>query len=163
MPVPSRPAPRDDPEDAYAAGLRLLARREHGTQELGRKLEQRGFNSAAIEPALERLREDGYLSDARFAAALARHRAAQGYGDLRIRAELAQHGVEQVLTDAALEELGADWAEQALAQARRHFLKPPETVEARARVQRYLTQRGFAPGATRAALAAWAKSVQKRG
>jgi regulatory protein len=163
MPVPSRQAPRDDPEHAFAAGLRLLARREHSTLELTRKLDQRGFTAAAIEPALERLREDGYLSDARFAGALARHRAAQGYGDLRIRAELAQHGLEQALADGALEELGGDWAEQALAQARRHFLKPPETAEARARVLRYLIQRGFAPGVARAALAAWAESVQKRG
>jgi regulatory protein len=163
MPVPSRPAPKDEPDEAYAAALRLLARREHSTLELERKLEQRGFTRASIEAARERLREDGYLSDARFAAALARHRGAQGYGDLRIRAELAQHGVEPALADSALEELGGDWAEQALAQARRHFPKPPETAEARARVLRYLTQRGFASGVARAALAAWLESVQKRG
>jgi regulatory protein len=163
MPVPNRQAPRDEPEDAYAAGLRLLARREHSTLELTRKLEQRGFTSASIEPALGRLREEGSLSDARFAGALTRHRAAQGYGDLRIRAELAQHGVEPALVDGALEGLGGDWAEPALAQARRHFPEPPETAEAKARVLRYLAQRGFAPGVARAAVAAWMESVQKRG
>nr|WP_296748743.1 regulatory protein RecX [Thioalkalivibrio sp.] len=156
----SRSAPKDEPEEAHAAGLRLLARREHSTLELTRKLKQRGFTVASIEPALEQLREAGYLSDARFAGSLARHRAAQGYGDLRIRAELGQHGMKQVLVDQALAELGVDWRAQALAQARRHFAEAPETSAARARMLRHLAQRGFASSVARAAVAEWSKSVQ---
>jgi len=158
--VQSQSAPKDEPEGAYAAALRLLARREHSTLELTRKLEQRGFTGASIRPALERLRAAGYLSDARFAGSLARHRAAQGYGDLRIRAELKQHGMEHAVVDQALEVLAVDWGAQALAQARRHFAEAPETSAARARMLRYLTQRGFAPSVARAAVAEWSKSVQ---
>lgn len=142
------------------AALRLLARREHSAFELTRKLEQRGFTRATIGPGLERLRVAGYLSDARFAGSLARHRAAQGYGDLRIRAELGQHGMGHAVVDQALEELGVDWRAQALAQARRHFADAPETAAARARMLRHLTQRGFAASVASAALAEWCKSVQ---
>lgn len=142
------------------AALRLLARREHSGLELRRKLHQRGFTETSIGPALERLRADGYLSDTRFAGSLARHRATQGYGDLRIRAELAQHGVGHSVVEQVLEELGADWCEQALAQARRHFVEPPATAGARARVLRHLGQRGFASSVARAALADWRKSEQ---
>ena len=156
----SRSAPKDEPEEAYAAALRLLARREHSTLELTRKLEQRGFTGASIGPALEGLRVAGYLSDARFAGSLARHRAAQGYGDLRIRAELGQHGLEHAVVDQALKELGVDWCAQALAQARRHFNEAPETSAARARMLRHLTQRGFASSVASAAVAEWSKSVQ---
>jgi len=158
--VQSRSAPRDEPEEAYAAGLRLLARREHSGLELTRKLEQRGFTRASIGPALERLRVAGYLSDARFAGSLARHRAGQGYGDLRIRAELKQHGMERAVVDQALADLGVDWCVQALAQARRHFAEAPATSVARARMMRHLTQRGFASGVASAAVAEWSKSVQ---
>ena len=156
----SRSAPKDEPEEAYAAGLRLLARREHSPLELTRKLEQRGFTGGSIEPALARLRDAGYLSDARFAGSLARHRAGQGYGDLRIRAELGQHGIDHAVVDQALEELGVDWRAQALAQARRHFAEAPESSAARARMLRHLTQRGFASSVARAAVAEWSKSVQ---
>jgi regulatory protein len=158
--VQSRSAPKDEPEEACAAALRLLVRREHSGPELWRKLQQRGFTAASIGPALERLRAAGHLSDERFAGSLARHRAAQGYGDLRIRAELAQHGIDHAVVEQALEELGADWCEQALAQARRHFLEPPVTAGGRARILRHLAQRGFASSVARAALADWRKSEQ---
>jgi len=159
----SRKAPKDEPDAAYAAALRLLARREHSAVELRRKLNQRGFGAALITPALERLQGEGYLSDERFALSLARHRTDQGYGELRIRAELAQHGVEGSALERALAELDADWVERALRQARRHFLEPPETATDTARMLRYLTQRGFPPGVARRVLADWAESVQKQG
>ncbi|MFO8005195.1 regulatory protein RecX [Thioalkalivibrio sp.] len=156
----SRPAPKDEPAEAYAAALRLLARREHSGVELRRKLHQRGFTEASIGPSLEQLCAAGYLSDARFAGSLVRHRAAQGYGDLRLRAELAQHGIDHAIVEQALEALDADWCERALAQARRHFGEPPATAGARARVLRHLAQRGFASSVARAALAEWCKSEQ---
>ncbi len=159
----SRKTPKDDPDAAYAAALRLLARREHSALELRRKLDQRGFAAALITPALERLQGEGYLSDERFAASLARHRADQGYGELRIRAELAQHGVDGSAVERALAELDADWVERALRQARRHFPEPPETGADIARILRHLTQRGFPPGVSRKALADWEESVQKQG
>jgi len=163
MRAQSRKAQKDDPDAAYAAALRLLARREHSAVELRRKLDQRGFTAALITPALERLRGDGALSDERFAGSLARHRVGQGYGELRIRAELAQHGVEGSAAERALAELDADWVERASRQARRHFPGPPETGTDAARMLRHLTQRGFAPGVARRALADWEESVQKQG
>jgi regulatory protein len=159
----NRKALKDDPDAAYTAALRLLARREHSARELGRKLEQRGLAPALIGPALKRLRDDGYLSDERFARSLARHRADQGYGELRICAELAQHGLEGPAVEQAIAELEADWAERALLQARRHFHAPPENAAASARILRHLAQRGFPSGVARKALADWAESVQEPG
>jgi regulatory protein len=152
MPPLKPKAPRDDPEEAFGAALRLLARREHGTLELTRKLEQRGFAASAIGEAIERLRGAGYLSDDRFAGSLARHRLSQGYGEHRIRAELQQHGLDGACIRAAIESLGADWDALAADQARRHFGSRPVTAEDRQRVLRYLTQRGFSAAAARSAL-----------
>lgn len=163
MRAQSRKAPKDDADAALAAALRLLARREHSTLELRRKLEQRGFAAALIIPALDRLQGEGYLSDDRFASSLARHRANQGYGELRIRAELAQHGVEDSAAMQALAELDVGWVERALRQARRHFPAPPKTPADIGRMLRHLTQRGFPADVARRALADWAGSMQEQG
>ena len=44
---------------AVAAAMDLLARREHGRAELFRKLRQRGASAELIDPALDRLAEEG--------------------------------------------------------------------------------------------------------
>lgn len=159
----SRKAPKDDPDAAYAAALRLLARREHSTLELRRKLELRGFTAARVTGALDRLQDESYLSDERFAGSLTRHRVDQGYGELRIRAELAQHGLGGSAVDRALAELNLDWVERALRQCRRHFPGPPESDTEIARMLRHLTQRGFPLAVARRALTNWAESVQEQG
>lgn len=156
-------APRDDPRAAYDAALRLLARREHSPLELRRKLEQRGFLPETIHPGLDQLREQGYLSETRFAESLARHRLSQGYGELRIRAELRHHELGSELIAQALEALDADWQALAAAQAHRHFGTLPDEPGARQRVLRYLTQRGFPPAAARAALSGTPESGDGEG
>lgn len=158
MPPPKPKPPKGDPEAAFTAGLRLLARREHSGFELGRKLRQRGFTHVA--EAVDRLRADGLLSDARFAASMVRHRLAQGYGDLRIRFELSQHALSEETVDSALRSLDVDWVVQALAQARRKARRCPENGEERQRLLHFLVQRGFAPGVAVEALAKWRESEQ---
>ena len=44
----------------------LLARREHGRVELTRKLRQRGADPEMIDAALDRLTEEGLLSESRY-------------------------------------------------------------------------------------------------
>ncbi|AHE98441.1 regulatory protein RecX [Thioalkalivibrio paradoxus] len=155
---PKPKPPRDDPDDAYAAALRLLARREHGVLELTRKLQQRGFTADAAGAGVERLVAEELLSERRFAETMARHRLFQGYGETRIRAELAQHAIDAADIDHAIEALEADWPAQAMHQARRHFGLPPATADDRKRVLRYLLQRGFAAATANAGLARWRES-----
>ena len=73
----------------------LLARREHGRVELTRKLRQRGAEAELIETALDRLTEEGLLSEARYLESFVSYRARSGYGTLRIREELSQRGLQR--------------------------------------------------------------------
>jgi regulatory protein len=73
----------------------LLARREHGRVELTRKLRQRGAPSELIEQALDRLTEEGLLSESRYLESFIRYRAHAGFGPLRIREDLSQRGLAQ--------------------------------------------------------------------
>src|SRR3990167_2544794 len=77
------------------AAMDLLARREHGRVELTRKLRQRGAPVELIDAALERLVQEGLLSEARYLESFVGYRARAGYGPLRIREELIQRGLSR--------------------------------------------------------------------
>ena len=142
---------RDDKPDkptAYSKALGLLARREHSRRELKLKLRQKGYESEEAGAALDRLGEQHYQDDARFAEMLVRSRAAQGYGPMRLRAELKSHGLSDARIRAVLDEAEVDWDTNALAQLRRRFGtgSAPDREE-RARRAQFLLRRGF-PAAT---------------
>lgn len=73
--------------------LRLLGRREHSREELRKKLRKREWPADRVEALLDRLEQEGALSDLRFARSWVRHRAGRGLGPTRIRSELRQRGV----------------------------------------------------------------------
>ena len=80
----------------------LLARREHGRVELTRKLRQRGAPAELIDCALDRLAEEGLLSESRYLDSFVSSKARSGYGPLRIREELAQRGLPRAAIEQAL-------------------------------------------------------------
>ncbi|KQN51495.1 recombinase RecX [Pseudomonas sp. Leaf48] len=122
----------------------LLARREHGRVELTRKLRQRGASPEMIETALDRLTEEGLLSEARYLESFVSYRARSGYGPLRIREELSQRGLQRSDIELALRESGILWHEQLEDTWRRKFSgQLPTDVRERARQGRFLAYRGF--------------------
>lgn len=90
--------PSDNP---LARAVGLLARRAHSKWELRRKLRQKGFEPEAIEAAMVRLGELGYLNDSAFASGLVKRRAALR-GPLALSAELAARGIDRAEADAAV-------------------------------------------------------------
>lgn len=91
-------------DDAYQYLLRLLSKREYSRHQLEQKAQAR-YPSEEITPALDRLTEQRFLSDERFAAAYTRHlRDIQHYGPVLIRQRLAQAGLDSATIHTALEE-----------------------------------------------------------
>jgi regulatory protein len=85
----------DLPDDKIRADcLRLLAGREHSRKELAQKLAAKGFAKDSIESALDRLTEENWQSDARYAESYARARIQKGYGPAFIAYELHQNGID---------------------------------------------------------------------
>ncbi|MDZ5601286.1 recombination regulator RecX [Pseudomonas sp. RP23018S] len=122
----------------------LLARREHGRVELTRKLRQRGAPDELIEPALDRLAQEGLLSEARYLESFIRYRSNSGYGPARIREELGQRGLDRHDVEQALRECGVDWAEKLRDVWQRKFAgMPPEDARARGKHTRFLAYRGY--------------------
>lgn len=135
----------------YDRALGLLARREHSARELQTKLARRGHADGEAGDAIERLQQQGYQDDARFAASIARQRSAQGYGPRRIRAELKSHGLAEPAIREVFIALDADWEAIAAAQLRRRYgTKAPSDRAERAVRAGFLLRRGFDPATVRA-------------
>jgi len=135
---------------AYDKALGLLARREHSRKELGTKLRQSGYEGDEAAEALDRLGEQHYQDDDRFAGALLRSRIAQGYGPVRLRMELKTHGLADARIRELLDEAEVDWAAAAAAQLRRRYGGAGASDPAeRARRAQFLLRRGFAAATVR--------------
>ena len=135
---------------AYDKALGLLARREHSRKELGTKLRQSGYEGDEAAEALDRLGEQHYQDDDRFAGALLRSRIAQGYGPVRLRMELKTHGLADARIRELLDEAEVDWAAAAAAQLRRRYGAAGTSDPAeRARRAQFLLRRGFAAATVR--------------
>ncbi len=138
------PVVLDNPAAVRRAAMDLLARREHGRIELSRKLRSRGAPVELIEPALDRLAEEGLLSEARYLESFVRMRANAGYGPLRIREELSQRGLSREDIEQALRDSGFDWSAQLQDVWRRKFAgELPSDQRERARQGRFLSYRGY--------------------
>lgn len=152
----NRPADRDGQEawqQAYATALRLLARREHSAQELRTKLRGRRCPPALVDKVLNTLRDEGALSDRRFADTYVQARFDRGYGPLRIEAELRERGIGGLQAAEAMAGFAPMWVASADRQRRKRFGSgTPAGFSERARQMRFLQQRGFTGEQVRAAM-----------
>lgn len=132
-------------KEIYNYSIRLLARREYSALELQHKLQNKfGAQQREFYSVLERLQEDNYQSDQRFAEAYLRFRAQKGFGPERIAMELNAKGVSPNDIDCALDEFSDNWEEIMAQQWRKKFNSPPANWQEKSKQCAYLKQRGFA-------------------
>jgi regulatory protein len=151
---PGRGAPLDgeraaSADAAHAAALRLLTTRARTRAELRQRLEQRGFEAAAVAETLERLERVGLVDDAALAGAVAEGRAERGLDAPAIAAELRDRGVDPAVAERAAQaavpaEDRADRCRQ-VAKARLAQLAGLPTSTQLRRLASYLARRGYPP------------------
>lgn len=130
--------------DAQFAAIRLLSAREHGRQELIRKLIQRGWTPDESESVVDDLAAQGLQSDQRFAESFVRSRAQKAHGPVRIRAELSERGLDRSEIERALQAEPFDWLAIASRWYERRYGTDPATDQKeRSRRQQALARRGF--------------------
>ena len=130
--------------------LEMLSRRPYSRRELKDKLLRKGLDEAQAEDCVDWLCEHGFLDDAEYAGAVARHYAAKGYGAGRVRSELQRRGVERELWGESLAEMG-DGTEQLDAYLARRLKDPSDRDEVR-KIGAALFRRGYSWEEIRAAL-----------
>ena len=135
-------------DDAYLAGLRMLARRELSEQQLRQRLARRQHPLETIDAAVVRLKEDRSLDDTRVAGALARSEVGlKRHGRRRAQRQLEAAGLAPELIRQALDETFAaidpdTLIGAALAKRLRHGAAIEDDSHHR-RLYRYLIGQGF--------------------
>ena len=141
--------------DIRLAGMDLLARREHSSQEIVTKLKRRFGkrleSDDLIHDVVDQLTNEGLLSNQRYAISMARQLVNRGSGPTKVAYELRQKGCDP---DAALADAfpdGVDWFAVAEDVFDRKFgakMMPEEwelKQKERAKRGRFMASRGFSP------------------
>jgi regulatory protein len=133
---------------AYAASIRLLARRDHSIHELTRKLQHREHSEESIDTAVLELLDLNYLNETRYAELYSEQRMNKGFGPLSIQAKLRERGISAHLIQWGLKQLAVDWSDQAERVIHKRFniqeISNPEQKVV-AKIARFLQSRGYAP------------------
>lgn len=133
---------------AYSAALMMLARRELSESQVRQRLARKGYEIDDIEAAVDRLKSNGSLDDARVAAAIARTQTSvKGRGRIRVRQQIQQAGIGSELAKQAVDAAFGDLDDQALLEtALRKRLKDGDVIaddRMFQRLYRYLVAQGF--------------------
>lgn len=130
--------------------MELLSRRPMSEKELVDKLIRKGEDEETARDCARWLREEGFLNDESYAAAVARHYAAKGYGPGRVRAELSRRGVDRELWDGTIEAMPENSEKMDRFIAAR--LTDPEDRDQVRKVSAALYRRGYSWEEIRSAL-----------
>jgi len=142
-----------DESELYQYAVGALARRMRSVAEMKRLLRQRvemetEIGRTLVELVTRRLKDQGYLNDAKYAAAYsAFRRDNEKFGRRRVTTDLKVKGVVGEVLDKAIESVYAevDEEKQAREYLRRKRLKKPQDKKQAARVFRQLMRVGFGP------------------
>ncbi|MGE3177406.1 MAG: regulatory protein RecX [Vicinamibacterales bacterium] len=138
----------DSTHAAYVAGLTMLARRELSEQQVRQRLLRRGHGAEEVDAAIDRLKAERAIDDARVAESIARTEVAlRRRGRLRVDRRIQQAGIAGSTARRAVDAVYGDIDPDALLdQALRKRLKPstdrsdPKVFQ---RLYRYLIGQGF--------------------
>lgn len=126
------------------AAMNYLARREHSSWELTRKLRAKDFTDSEIQQGISALTAEGLLSDTRYIESYVHARRQKGYGPLKIEAELLSRGIAKELIEHHLKIADNAWFASAKKSWHKRFKGTlPRDFKLRVKQMRFLQSRGF--------------------
>jgi regulatory protein len=133
---------------AYTDGLRMLARRELSEAQVRQRLTRREHTPQDIDAAIERLKANRSLDDARVAGAIARlETGVRKRGRLRVKRQIEAAGISAAIAQRAVDEafdaIDPDALLEASLQKRLRGRERIENDREYARLYRYLLAQGF--------------------
>jgi regulatory protein len=162
MPFP-RPRKTDSEDELYEYAVGALGRRMRSVAELKRLLRPRveadtEYGQTLVELVIRRLKDQGYLNDARYAAAYSSFRKEnEKFGRRRVITDLKIKGVHAEVIEKAVESVYGDVSDERLAREylkRKRLVKPKDKKQS-ARIFRQLMRAGFAAKTIFAILKKW--------
>jgi regulatory protein len=158
-----RPRKTDSEDELYEYAVGALGRRMRSVAELKRLLRPRveaetEYGQTLVELVIRRLKDQGYLNDARYAAAYSSFRREnEKFGRRRVITDLKIKGVHAEVIDKAVESVYGDVNDETLAREylkRKRLVKPKDRKQS-ARIFRQLMRAGFAAKTIFAILKKW--------
>ncbi len=135
--------PKQSAPSLMGRALRYLSRREHSRQELRKKLLPYAESEGELDELIEKLVQQSWLSDQRYAEGLVR-RKSDRYGSLKIIEELKQQGINGHSLSELKESLKHSDAHRAWDLWHRKFTEgPSKDPKERSKQMRYLVAKGF--------------------
>jgi len=132
-----------DARAARAQALDALARRDHSSEDLRRKLLEKGYDAAVVASLLDGLRAEKLVDDGRYLENFVAYHAARGQGPLRVRAELRRHGLAGPPVEECLDAY-PDWIVRLREARQKKFgAALPNNYADKQRQARFLGYRGF--------------------
>jgi regulatory protein len=146
-----RPRKTESEEELYQYAVGALGRRMRSTAELKRLLRRRveaetEYGQTLIELVIRRLKDRGYLNDAKYAAAYSSFRRDnERFGRMRVITDLKTKGIHGEVIEKAIADTydDVDDEKQAREYLRRKRLVKPKDQKQAARVFRQLLRAGF--------------------
>jgi regulatory protein len=140
-----------DARGARVAALDALARRDHASSDLRRKLRDKGYDGAVVDELVERLVHEKLLDDRRYLQNFVAYHAARGQGPNRVRADLRKLGLTTPDVESSLDDY-PDWVGHLKRARQKKFgTSLPTNYADRQRQARFLAYRGFTGAQIRAA------------
>lgn len=137
---------------------KLLSGRDHGSEELKRKLVQKGFAPAMCEQVVEEFREKDLLNDGVYASKFAHDKyQLKQWGPKKIKSALFKKGVPKAVITDVIKDLKSNinpvetCIELAL-KRRRHFQRETDTFKRKQKIFRYLAGKGYSSDKIKKAL-----------
>jgi regulatory protein len=158
-----RPKKTDSEDELYEYAVGALGRRMRSVAELKRLLRPRveaetEYGQTLVELVIRRLKDQGYLNDARYAAAYSSFRREnEKFGRRRVITDLKIKGVHAEVIEKAVESVYGDVNDEHLAREylkRKRLLKPQDKKQS-ARIFRQLMRAGFGAKTIFAILKQW--------
>lgn len=136
----------DEEQQIVAKIIDWISRRARSEGELRTRLLTSGYQKCAVDRALSRLKDHGYLDDRQFAVKFVRALIKKKpVGEHRLRAELTKKGITGNDLETALEEV-RDKQEELARQAaikKMKILRKTDPLKRKTQLWRFLEQRGF--------------------
>ncbi|MEP6642877.1 MAG: RecX family transcriptional regulator [Acidobacteriaceae bacterium] len=159
----SRPRKTGSENELYDYAIGALGRRMRSVAELKRLLRPRvdadtEYGQTLVELVIRRLKDNGYLNDAKYAAAYSSFRRDnEKFGRMRVITDLKVKGVHGEVIETAVNSVYEDVSDEKLARdyLRRKRLVKPQDRKQSARIFRQLTRAGFTSKTIFAILKKW--------
>ena len=152
------PEPADDESAAFRKIVNLVNASDKSEKAIRERLAASGYGDTAIDAAIDRAIEYGFIDDRRFADVLIRSRIAQGKGSAGIERELKSHNIEPSSLEGWPDAYGIESSLEVERAINFLMRKPPRSKNLREGAYRKLVQRGYSASVASSAARLWLES-----